>query len=64
LFLLGTLSEESCLELRQHVTQGCPQCRERVKEAVRTVYLLGLTAKPAPPAPKTKADLLRLVKSK
>ena len=64
LFLLGALSDEESLELRQHLTQTCPQCLERVKEAARTVYLLSLTAKPVPPAPKTKADLLRLLKSK
>jgi hypothetical protein len=61
LFLLGALPNEGSLELREHLTQGCEHCRERVKEAARTVYLLSLTAKPLPPGPKVKADLLRLL---
>jgi hypothetical protein len=64
LFLLEALPDEGALELREHLTQGCEHCRERVKEAARTVYLLSLTAKPVSPGPKAKADLLRLVKSK
>jgi hypothetical protein len=62
LFLLGALSHEDSLELREHLTQGCEHCLPRVREAARTVYLLSLTAKPALPGPKTKADLLRLLK--
>jgi hypothetical protein len=61
LFLLGALSDEASLQLREHLTQGCEHCLERVKEAARTVYLLSLTAKPASPRPKAKADLLRLL---
>jgi hypothetical protein len=62
LFLLGALSDEDSLQLREHLTEGCEPCLERVKEAARTVYLLSLTAKPASPGPKAKADLLRLLK--
>jgi len=64
LFLLGALSDEDSQQLREHLTEGCARCLERVKEAARTVYLLGLVAKPASPGPKTKADLLRLLRSK
>jgi len=62
LFLLGALSEEGSLELRAHLTRGCQRCLERVKEAARTVYLLSLSARPASPGPKAKADLLRLLR--
>jgi len=62
LFLLGALSEEGSLELREHLTQGCVQCLARVKEAARTVYLLSLSARPASPGPKAKAELLRLLR--
>jgi hypothetical protein len=64
LFLLGALRDEDSLQLREHLTQGCGHCLMRVKEAARTVYMLSLTAKPASPGPKAKADLLRLVRSK
>ena len=64
LFLLGVLSEEGSRELRAHLTQGCRQCLEKVKDAARTVYLLSLSARPASPGPKAKADLLRLLRGK
>jgi anti-sigma factor RsiW len=64
LFLLGALSDEGSLELREHLTQGCEHCQERVKEAARTVYLLSLSARPVSPGPKAKADLLRLLLKK
>jgi hypothetical protein len=62
LFLLGALSDEGSLELREHLTQGCEHCLARVKEAARTVYLLSLSARPASPGPKAKAELLRLLR--
>ncbi len=62
MFLLGALSDEDSLQLREHLTEGCEDCLERVKEAARTVYLLSLTAKPASPGPKAKADLMRLLR--
>jgi hypothetical protein len=64
LFLLGTLSEENSLDLREHLSRGCEHCNLRMKEAARTVYLLSLTAKPVAPAPRAKDDLLRLVRKK
>jgi hypothetical protein len=64
LFLLGALPEEGALELREHLTQGCEHCLERVKEAARTVYLLSLTAKPVSPGPRAKDDLLRRLRKK
>ena len=64
LFLLGALSDENSLQLREHLTHGCEHCVERVKEAARTVYVLSLTAKPLSPGPKAKVDLLRLLRKK
>jgi hypothetical protein len=64
LFLLGALSQEDSLPLREHLSQGCDHCLERLKEAAQTVYLLSLAAKPVSPGPKAKAELLRAVKSK
>ena len=64
LFLLGALSDEDSQQLREHLKEGCADCVGRVKEAARTVYLLSLVAKPASPGPKTKADLLRMLKNK
>jgi predicted anti-sigma-YlaC factor YlaD len=64
LFLLGALSEEDSLQLREHLSRGCEACRARLKEAARTVYLLSLFAKPVAPGPKAKAELLRFVKNK
>jgi hypothetical protein len=62
LFLLGALPDEDTLQLCEHLTQGCEHCLQRVKEAARTVYLLSLTAKPASPGPKAKANLLRVLR--
>jgi hypothetical protein len=64
LFLLGALSDENSLELREHLSRGCEHCSLRIKEAARTVYLLSLTAKPVVPAPRVKDDLLRLLRKK
>jgi hypothetical protein len=64
LFVLGALSEENALELREHLIHGCAHCVGRVKEAARTVYLLSLTARPVSPEPKTKVDLLRQLRKK
>jgi hypothetical protein len=64
LFLLGALSDDNVLELREHLTGGCERCQLRIKEAARTVYLLSLTTKPVLPATKVKDDLLRLVRKK
>ncbi|MGA3165672.1 MAG: hypothetical protein ABSF14_06090 [Terriglobia bacterium] len=58
LFLLGALSEQGALELREHLARGCPHCLERIREAVETVYLLSLTSKPARPNPQAKTQLL------
>jgi hypothetical protein len=63
LFLLDTLSEDESLHLREHLSQGCEHCEERLREAARTVYVLSLTAKPVSPAPKIKAELLRKVRN-
>jgi hypothetical protein len=62
--LLGALSDEASVELREHLARGCQHCLERVKEAAKTVYLLSLSARPAPPGPKAKVELLRRLRSK
>jgi predicted anti-sigma-YlaC factor YlaD len=58
LFLLGALSDQGAQELREHLARGCPHCRERIREAAETVYLLSLTSKPARPNPQVKTELL------
>ncbi len=64
LFLLGALPEQSVQEIRQHLERGCPQCLARIHEAGETVYLLSLTAKPARPSPRVKAELLQRLNKK
>ena len=64
LFLLGTLLEEDSRPIREHLSAGCEHCRERLKDAARTIYLLSLAAQPVPPGPTAKAKLLRQVKGK
>jgi hypothetical protein len=64
LFLLGALSEQGSLELREHLARGCPHCLVRIREAVETVYLLSLLSKPARPNPRVKAELLRRLHKK
>jgi hypothetical protein len=64
LFLLGALSEQGSLELREHLARGCPHCLVRIREAVETVYVLSLFSKPARPNPRVKAELLRRLHKK
>jgi hypothetical protein len=59
LFLLGALSGQGSLELREHLGRNCPHCLARIREAAATVYLLSLTAKPARPAPRVRSELLQ-----
>jgi hypothetical protein len=61
LWLLGALSEQGALDLRDHLGRGCPQCLARLREAAETVYLLGLVPKPARPSPRVKSELLRRI---
>jgi hypothetical protein len=61
LWLLGALSGQGALDLREHLARGCPHCVARVREATETVYLLGLAAKPVRPHPRVKAELLRQI---
>jgi hypothetical protein len=58
LFLLGALSDQGSLELREHLARDCPHCLVRIREAAETVYLLSLACKPARPAPRVKSELL------
>ena len=64
LWLLGALSEKGSLDLHEHLGRGCAQCLGRLREAVETVYVLGLTPKPARPRPRVKAELLRSISRK
>jgi hypothetical protein len=64
LYLLGAVSEEGSLDLREHLARGCPHCLGRVREAAETVYVLGLASKPARPHPRVKSELLRLISRK
>jgi len=64
LFLLGALTEEDSFEVQEHLSLGCEHCLERLREAVRTVYLLSLAAKPVTPGQKARANLLRQIKGK
>lgn len=61
LWLLGSLSERSASDLRDHMARGCPHCLERVREAAEMVYIFGLASKPARPHPRVKSELLRRV---
>ena len=63
LFLLGALSEQTALELLNHLRRGCPGCLTGIQEAAETVYLLDLAAQPARPHPRVKAALLRQISS-
>ncbi len=64
LFLLGALSDQGAVELREHLARECPHCLTRIREAVETVYILGLTCKPVRPAPRVKAELLHAFQKK
>lgn len=61
LWLLGALSEQGALDLRDHLRRGCPQCVARIREAAETAYLLGLAPKPTRPHPRVKSELLRQI---
>lgn len=64
LFLLGTLSEATAADLRDHLDRHCASCLERLREAAQTVYLLSLTAKTARPQPRLRSRLLRRLRKK
>jgi hypothetical protein len=64
LYLLGTITGEVCATIREHARNRCPYCLERLREAVRTVYLLSQPARTARPDPKLKAQLLRRLHKK
>jgi len=64
LWLLGAISEQSSVDLREHLARGCAHCLGRVREATETVYLLGLASKPARPHPRVKSELLRQISRK
>jgi hypothetical protein len=59
LYLLGTISGDVCATIREHALNHCPYCLERLREAVRAVYLLSQPARTVRPDPKRKLQLLR-----
>jgi len=59
LFLIGARPGDAALDLREHLAQGCERCLERTREAVETIYLLSLNARPARPHPRLKAQLMQ-----
>ncbi len=59
LILAGTLSEDRARDLLDHLAQDCERCLARTREAVETIYLLSLKAKPARPRPRLKARLMQ-----
>jgi len=64
LWLLGALSEQGSLDLREHLGRDCPHCQARLREAAETVYLLSLAHKPVRPRPRVKAELLQQISGK
>ncbi len=64
LFLLGTVADGACLDIRHHVEAGCPYCLERLREAAHSIYLLVMTARAARPDPKLKSQLLKKLRKK
>jgi hypothetical protein len=64
LFLLGSLSDEEGADLRKHLERHCEHCLARIREAVQTIYLIGLTVKPARLDPKLKTRLLQRLRRK
>jgi len=64
LWLLGALSGQSSVDLREHLERGCPHCLARVRDATETVYILDLGSKPLRPPARVKAELLRQISRK
>jgi hypothetical protein len=64
LWLLGAISEQGSLDLREHLGRGCPHCLARIREATETIYLLSLAPKPTRPHPRVKSEVLRQISRK
>lgn len=64
LYLLGTISDGGCADVREHLERDCPYCLEHLREAALSVYLLSLPLRTVRPDPKRKAQLMRLLKKK
>jgi hypothetical protein len=64
LCLLGTMSGDAAAAIREHVSNQCPHCLARLREAARTVYFLSQPARTVRPDPKRKAQLLRRLHKK
>ncbi|HEX5481110.1 MAG TPA: hypothetical protein VFZ08_00620 [Terriglobia bacterium] len=64
LFLLGALSAGDARQVRSHVEQGCPNCRERLYEAELALYVLLQPPHPVGSSPKQKAHILEQIKGK
>jgi hypothetical protein len=61
LWLLGAISEQGSVDLREHLARACPNCLGRIREAMETVYLLASASKPARPHPRVKSEFLRQI---
>jgi anti-sigma factor RsiW len=59
LYLLGALCPEDRAAVEEHLSRGCPQCGEHLREAALTVYLLCQPEHLARPDPKHKSRFLR-----
>lgn len=64
LYLLGTVSEGACYDIREHLERECPYCVEHLREAAHSIYLLTMTARAARPDPRQKAQLLKRLRKK
>jgi hypothetical protein len=63
-FLLGTISDGACADIREHVEGDCPYCLGHLREAALSVYLLSLSPRSVRPDPKQKSQLLRRLRKK
>ncbi|MBZ5514345.1 MAG: hypothetical protein LAN62_05795 [Acidobacteriia bacterium] len=64
LYLLGALSRDDSASVESHLGTGCATCREQLRDAGLTVYLLCQPAKPARLNPKQKSHLFHRLREK
>ena len=58
LWAAGTLDEAECVELRQHLASGCPQCAGYLAEAQATLAMFPLALPAAQPPASLKSKIL------
>ena len=59
LFLLSTISDGACADIRVHIEGDCAYCLEHLREAALSVYLLTLSTRTVRPDPKQKSQLMK-----